>query len=114
MDNVDWEVVPVIQSSPLPQAPLQALQTKAVSPEIPSASTPHALPDILFQLNGSPLRLPSKEDGNPYYLMDMIQYSGIDLQNPKGKIRLTVNGIPGLFQQELKEGDIIRIEEEPA
>lgn len=114
MDNVDWEVVPVIQSSPLPQAPLQALQTKTVSPEIPSASTPHALPDILFQLNGSPLRLPSKEDGNPYYLMDMIQYSGIDLQNPKGKIRLTVNGIPGLFQQELKEGDIIRIEEEPA
>lgn len=114
MDDVDWEVVPVIQSSPLPQAPLQALQTKTVSPEIPSVSTPHALPDILFQLNGSPLRLPSKEDGNPYYLMDMIQYSGIDLQNPKGKIRLTVNGIPGLFQQELKEGDIIRIEEEPA
>lgn len=114
MDNVDWEVVPAIQSSPLPQAPLHTFQTKTTSPETPSASAPHALPDILFQLNGSPLRLPSKEDGNPYYLMDMIQYSGIDLQNPKGKIRLTVNGIPGLFQQELKEGDIIRIEEEPA
>lgn len=88
--HVDWEVVPRIHSTP---APLKKT-------------------DILFHLNNSPLRLPCKQDGSPYYLMDMIQYSGIDLKNPKGKIRLTVNGIPGLFQQELSEGDIIRIEEE--
>lgn len=68
--------------------------------------------EILFHLNGAPLRLPQKEDGSPYYLMDMIQYSGIDLKNPTGKIELTVNGVPGLFQQELKAGDNICIQEE--
>ena len=44
--------------------------------------------------------------------MDMIQYSGIDLKHPKGKVRLTVNGASGMFQQVLSEGDIIYIEEE--
>lgn len=69
-------------------------------------------PDILFHLNGSPLSLPYKGDEDPYYLMDLIQYSGIDLRKPKGKVRLNVNGVPGMFQQALHEGDIITIEEE--
>ena len=66
---------------------------------------------VSFRLNGSALRLPVKEDGNPYYLMDMIQYSGINVRNPKGKINLAVNGEPGMFQQSLKPGDDIVIEE---
>lgn len=66
---------------------------------------------ILFQLNGSPLRLPRKENGGSYYLMDLLQYSGINLNNPKGTIELTVNGEPGMFQQKLREGDTITIEE---
>lgn len=69
---------------------------------------------ILFQLNGAPLRLPRKKDGTPYYLMDMIERSGIDLKQPKGKVVLSVNGVPGAFQQRLFAGDIIRIEEEEA
>ena len=67
---------------------------------------------VHFHLNGLPLNLPRKADGTPYFLMDMIQYSEIDLKQPKGRIVLTVNGVQGLFQQELKEGDNIRIEEE--
>lgn len=67
---------------------------------------------ILFQLNGSPIRLPRKKDGSPYYLMDMIERSGIDLKQPKGRVVLSVNGVPGSFQQRLFAGDIIRIEEE--
>lgn len=67
---------------------------------------------ILFQLNGSPVRLPRKKDGSPYYLMDMIERSGIDLKQPKGRVILSVNGAPGSFQQRLFAGDIIRIEEE--
>ncbi len=66
---------------------------------------------VSFRLNGSALRLPVKEDGNPYYLMDMIQYSGINVRNPKGKINLAVNGEPGMFQQSLRPGDDIVIEE---
>ena len=59
-----------------------------------------------------PITLPRKTDGTSYFLMDMIQYSGIDLKQPKGRIVLTVNGMQGLFQQELRDGDNIRIEEE--
>lgn len=64
---------------------------------------------LLFYLNGSPLRLPRKKDGQPYYLMDMIEYSGIDLKNPAGTVKLTVNGMMGMFQQELRERDAIEI-----
>ena len=69
-------------------------------------------PEVHFHLNGMPITLPRKADGTSYFLMDMLQYSGIDLKQPKGRIVLTVNGTQGLFQQELKEGDNIRIEEE--
>ncbi len=44
--------------------------------------------------------------------MDMIEYSGIDIKHPKGRVILTVNGSPGMFQQELKTGDIINIIDE--
>lgn len=78
-----------------------------------------ALPDndipeetIFFELNSSPLQLPKKSDGRPYYLMDLIQYSGIDLEHPKGQVHLTVNGEEGRFQQVLREGDQILIKEE--
>lgn len=83
----------------------------ALHPAQPARPVPPT-PDIRFYLNDAPLSLPPKEDGSPYYLMDMIQYSGIDLKNPRGVVTLTVNGFSGTFQQELKEGDQIRIEEE--
>ncbi len=77
-----------------------------------AAAAGQAAGNILFHLNDKPLRLPRKENGQPYYLMDMIEYSGIDLKNPKGKIRLSVNGDSAMFQQPLFQGDVIRIEEE--
>ncbi len=41
--------------------------------------------------------------------MDLVEYSGIDLQNPGGLLKLQVNGEDGSFQQELKSGDRIDI-----
>lgn len=67
---------------------------------------------LYFTLNGSPLYLPKKGDGRPYYLMDLIQYSGINLESPKGRVKLEVNGEEGRFQQVLREGDSILIREE--
>ncbi len=67
---------------------------------------------VVFRLNGAPLELPVKEDKSPYYLMDLIQYSGIDLEHPRGVVKLMVNGMPGMFQQALRAGDTVRIEEE--
>lgn len=92
--NLEPETAPV--SNPFP--PREALISKATT--------------ILFYLNDEPLRLPLKKDGDSYYLMDMIEHSGIDLKQPKGKVTLTVNGEPGIFMQKLSEGDIIRIVEE--
>ncbi len=80
------------------------------APETEQVSVPERR-NLIFQLNGSPLRLPEKEDGNPYYLMDMLQYSDINLNKPKGQIELLVNGKSGMFQQPLTDGDVIWIEE---
>lgn len=86
----------------------------AAEADAPAArpSAPRPRQEFLFHLNGTPLRLPKKPDGSPYYLMDLIEYSGIDLKQPKGRVCLTVNGRTGMFQQALSEGDRIHIEEE--
>lgn len=89
-----------------PESPVHPVPASAPAPAL------RAQADILFRLNGSPLRLPPKEDGSPYYLMDMIQYSGITPDKLKGTVRLSVNGLRGMFQQALKAGDDITIEEE--
>lgn len=67
---------------------------------------------VFFTLNGNPLYLSPKPDGAPYYLMDLLQYSDINLKNPKGAVTLTVNGTPGMFQQPLVQGDTVSIVEE--
>lgn len=92
---------------------IPSLQEPVLAPTPkPAPPTPPPLPDITFYLNDAPLRLPPKEDGSPYYLTDMIQYSGLDLQNITGKVSLLVNGQEGRFQQLLKNGDTIYIKEE--
>ena len=82
--------------------------------EPPKATLPASplVPDITFYLNDAPLRLPPKEDGTPYYLTDMVQYSGIDIRKVTGTVTLLVNGREGRFQQSLKNGDVIYIQEE--
>ncbi len=104
-------------SAPTPSAPASVPVPSAaasVPAQAPAASGPAPSPasQITFYLNGSPIRLPRKANGDPYYLMDMIQYSGIDLKNPKGRVNLSVNGAPGIFQQTLRAGDHVEIEEE--
>ncbi len=106
-----------VPSAPTPSAPASVPVPSAaasVPAQAPAASGPAPSPasQITFYLNGSPIRLPRKANGDPYYLMDMIQYSGIDLKNPKGRVNLSVNGAPGIFQQTLRAGDHVVIEEE--
>lgn len=119
----------VFHSAPVKKAPAEKQEKPAASAKerVPNVSpakeqTSSVLPSkesliakattILFYLNDEPLRLPLKKDGDFYYLMDMIEHSGIDLKQPKGRVTLTVNGEPGIFMQKLSEGDIIRIVEE--
>ncbi len=62
-----------------------------------------------FQLNGKPLLLPAKPDGQPHYMMDLLEHSGIDFQNLDRPVRLLVNGQPCSFQQILHEEDEVEI-----
>ncbi len=109
--NESWEVSPVEEK--------KTMATEKSRPEAGAITPPDSLktpePEVetvLFRFNGSPLYLPKKADGRPYYLMDLIEYSGIDLDHPKGTVSLIVNGESGRFQQVLREGDVISITEE--
>ncbi len=84
----------VVREKPKDPAPVKHVQSSQV---------------CKFLLNGEPLFLIKKEDNTPYFLMDLVEYSGIDLQNPGGLLKLQVNGEDGSFQQELKSGDRIDI-----
>lgn len=100
-------------SAPATDAESTAARTaEAPAAPAPEAAAPRPRREFTFHLNDSTLRLPYKPDGSPYYLMDMIEYSGIDLKQPKGRVKLTVNGRAGMFQQALSQGDVIYIEEE--
>ena len=60
-------------------------------------------------LNGTPLSLPGKTDGAPYYMMDLLERSGIDFQHVEHPVALRLNGQPCGFQQVLKNGDRVEI-----
>lgn len=60
-------------------------------------------------LNGTTLRLPPKEDGVPYYLMDLLEYSGLDLDHLQQPVALKVNGAEAMFQQIIQNGDKVDI-----
>lgn len=64
---------------------------------------------LQLRLNGQMLALPPKENGVPYYLMDLLQYSGIDFERLSRPVRLEVNGEEQGFQYQLKEQDSVVI-----
>ncbi len=110
--NESWEVSPVEAKKTMAA---EKSQPEAGAITLPDSSLKTPEPEVetvLFRFNGSPLYLPKKADGRPYYLMDLIEYSGIDLDHPKGTVSLIVNGESGRFQQVLREGDVISITEE--
>ncbi|WP_124067804.1 cell division FtsA domain-containing protein [Clostridium sp. E02] len=80
-------------------------------PETADDLLPKEMGKIAFFLNDKPLTLPLKPDHRPYFLMDMLEYSGLDLKNVSGQVVLTVNGENAYFQQELHNRDQIMIYE---
>ena len=96
------------------QEAMGAKQETTLAAASPLSSEPENLQprEMLFYLNGSPIYLPEKPDGEKYYLMDLIEYSGVDLKQPKGRVILNVNHQPAMFRQPLVEGDQVQIEEE--
>ena len=58
---------------------------------------------------GEPLVLPGKPGGEPYYLMDLLDRSGIDFSKLDCPVELLVNGEEGAFACELKSNDAVII-----
>ena len=64
---------------------------------------------LMVYLNGAALILPGKADGSPYYLMDLLDRSGIDFETLDGPVELLVNDGEAAFTQELRDNDRIII-----
>ncbi len=64
---------------------------------------------LTVELNGKRVSLPPKADGAPYYVMDLLERSGIDFQHVQRPVRLRVNQQACTFQQALREHDAVEI-----
>ncbi len=85
---------------PEPVAPWQG-------PEEPSGAS--ARRPLFLYLNGEPLVLPGKADGGPYFLMDLLDRSGIDFETLDVPLVLQVNGADCPFTQVLRNNDQVTI-----
>lgn len=120
------DVIFTMRQTPPAPAPLQAAdpapaRPAATAPSAPAAPVPSRFATAPAQpaavhsgklhltLNGKPLDLSPKEDGSPYYLMDLLEYSGIDFEHLDRTVRLEVNGVERGFQHPLKERDSVSI-----
>lgn len=80
---------------------------KAAEPE--EVIIPSGITRLCIMLNGKPLALPLKENKEPYYLMNLLEYSGLDFDNLSSSVSLRVNGEDSNFLYEIKNGDVIEI-----
>lgn len=87
-------------------APASAQESTAPPAETESAA---AVPALSITLNDAPILLPPKASGEPYYLMDMLEFSGLDFDHLDKPVELLVNGLPGQFSQVLANNDEVSI-----
>ncbi|EOS65168.1 cell division FtsA domain-containing protein [Oscillibacter sp. 1-3] len=104
----DAEAAAPPSSLPAPPPPPPApVETPAPAPApVKPAEAPRGVHLIL---NGTPLTLPEKDSGQPYYLMDLLERSGLDFDHLEGPVRLTVNGMESGFSQAVRSGDVVTI-----
>lgn len=111
-----WEKHPAEPQTEAPRAPLPqpAPEPPAETPPAQPAGRPPEPPKSLgrpiqLMLNGKQLKLPGKEDGSAYYLMDLLEFSGIDFEHLDRGVELQVNGRECAFSQELRPQDDVVI-----
>lgn len=100
---------PPAEPTPLP-VPTEPMPPAQALPDSGPAS--ESMNKGFIFLNGLPLHLPAKSDGAPYYLMDLLQYSGLDFDRLERPVTLRVNGAEGKFSQLLKDNDHVVIQYE--
>jgi len=107
---VPAELPPV--PGPSPEEPLKAEAPRVEIKEPPRAEAVKPLirkRGVEILLNGKPLVLPPKENGQPYYVMDLLERSGVDFEKLEGPVHLAVNGAECGFSQVVKDRDSIII-----
>ena len=98
-------VTPVAPETPVtPVAPVTPM-----APTAPVMTASPASGPMEITLNGEPLSLPGKGNGLPYYMMDLLQFSGLDLDHLDGPVRLEVNGEECGFRYVIKPRDCVTI-----
>ena len=64
---------------------------------------------IEVNLNDKALWLAGKEDGQPYYLMDLLEKTNIDFDHLDCPVHIELNGTECGFTDEVKDGDSVKI-----
>ena len=113
IQSVQAEAAPVIQSAQphMPETPT-AYAAQGLSPETLSETQQAAVQTtggMQVTLNDKPLTLPPKAGGEPYYLMDLLEFSNLDFDNLNASVSLRVNGEESGFLQEIRHHDVIEI-----
>ncbi len=93
-----------VKSEPKPKA--AAKPKEPVEEPLPGQLSFGGLPVVL---NGAPLRLEPKPQGGDYYLMDLLERSGLDFSKLDRPVDLLVNGAEGQFSQVLRPNDQVTI-----
>ena len=118
--EADTPLISGMELESVKKAPCEEVQETTPPPDGPQAApSPSASATgkgCVLTLNGRTLILPPKPDGAPYYLMDLLERSGIDFQHVERPVTLTVNGAECTFQQRLNDHDsvVIRYEDSKA
>ena len=107
------------EPAPEPAEPAQESAPAAAVPQEPAplpapAAEPArpAVKPLWIYLNGQALVLPGKADGGPYYLMDLLDRSGIDFETLDCPVVLQVNGADCPFTHALRNNDQVTIRRE--
>ena len=96
--------------APLPEEKAEPVSEEPPQPEPPKPVKPRIRKrEVEILLNGKPVVLPPKENGQPYYVMDLLERSGVDFEKLEGPVRLAVNGTECGFSQAVKDRDSITI-----
>lgn len=83
-------------------------QIKPAEQSVSNANMPKST-SLQVQLNGKSIVMPPKPGAEPYLLFDMLTLVDIDTQNPKGIVKVLVNGKDAAYTQQLYSGDVVDI-----
>ena len=88
---------------------VEQFDDEVAAPEPQPVEAPVLGAPLAVNLNGRQVSLPAKPSGEPHYLVDALQHSGLDFDNLHQPVELLVNGQPGQFSQTLRKDDEVII-----